>query len=152
MNKYRLTASSARWRWLIMALAAIFAVLIHAAAPVRDRVLDEVQIIRHNGERIIEVNFSFPLRYQSHFPATNGDELRIRLRPLRVPLSDLSAVSQREALVPENARAVALDEVTYEGDVEGGPYLTLTFTRPVHYEVIPGSDFRSVNIVVVINK
>ena len=135
--------------------AIVFAVLVlfvvtenHSAPPVRDKVLEEVQVLINDGQLVIEVQFSFPLRYRSHFPQQSGEELRISLSPIRIPSSDLNAAFQREGVVPRHAEDVAIDEVIYEGDSEGGPYLTLSFTREVSYEVIPGSDYRSMSIVV----
>ena len=120
----------------------------HSAPPVRDKVLEEVEVLKYDGQSVIEVQFSFPLRYRSHFPQQSGEELRIRLFPIRIPSSDLNAAFKREGVVPRHAEDVALDEVIYEGDSEGGPYLLLNFTRPVSYEVIPGADYRSMGIVV----
>jgi len=135
--------------------AILFAALVlfivsenHSAPPVRDKVLEEVEVIKNDGQSVIEVQFSFPLRYRSHFPQQSGKELRIRLFPVRIPSSDLNAAFKREGVVPRHAEDVAIDEVIYEGDSEGGPYLILNFTRPVSYEVIPGSDYRSMGIVV----
>jgi hypothetical protein len=106
------------------------------------------RLLRNDGQSVIEVRFSFPLRYKSHFPQQSGEALRISLHPVRIPSSDLNAAFQREGVVPRQAEDVALDEVIYEGDSEGGPYLILHFTRPVSYEVIPGSDYRSISVVV----
>ena len=133
---------------LLAALVLFIAAENHSAPPVRDKVLEEVEVLKNNGQSVIEVQFSFPLRYRSHFPQQSGEELRIRLFPVRIPSSDLNAAFQREGVVPRDAEDVAIDEVIYEGDSEGGPYLILNFTRPVSYEVIPGSDFRSMSIVV----
>ncbi|MCO6413319.1 MAG: hypothetical protein J5I92_11280 [Thiogranum sp.] len=135
--------------------AAVSALLLYLAAntqsapPVRDKVLADVEIIKSDGNLVIEVHFSFPLRYRSHFPLDQGDELRIRLEPLLVPPSDLDALFQREAVTPQYTDSVALDQVIYEGDIEGGPYLTVRFTRDARYEVIAGADYRSVRIVVL---
>ena len=119
-----------------------------SAPPVRDKVLEHVEVLRNDRQSVIEVQFSFPLRYRSHFPQQSGEELRISLTPVRVPTSDINAAFKREGVVPRHAEDVALDEVIYEGDSEGGPYLILHFTRPISYEVIPGSDYRSVSVVV----
>ena len=133
---------------LLFAALVVFVVTEnHSAPPVRDKVLEEVQVLENHGQPVIEVQFSFPLRYRSHFPQHSGEELRIRLSPVRIPPSDLNAAFKREGVVPRHAEDVALDEVIYEGDSEGGPYLILTFTQPVSYEVIPGSDYRSMSIV-----
>jgi hypothetical protein len=135
--------------------AILFAALVlfivsenQSAPPVRDKVLEEVEVLKNDGQSVIEVQFSFPLRYRSHFPQQSGKELRIRLFPVRIPSSDLNAAFKREGVVPRHAEDLALDEVIYEGDSEGGPYLILNFSRPVSYEVIPGSDYRSMSVVV----
>jgi len=135
--------------------AILFAALVlfivsenQSAPPVRDKVLEEVEVLKNDGQSVIEVQFSFPLRYRSHFPQQSGEELRIRLFPVRIPSSDLNAAFKREGVVPRHAEDLALDEVIYEGDSEGGPYLILNFSRPVSYEVIPGSDYRSMSVVV----
>lgn len=133
---------------VITALVLFIASENHSAPPVRDKVLEEVQIIENDGQPVVEVQFSFPLRYRSHFPQQSGEQLRISLSPVRIPSSDLNAAFKREGVVPRHAEDVAIDEVIYEGDSEGGPYLILNFTRPVNYEVIPGSDYRSMSIVV----
>jgi hypothetical protein len=133
---------------LVTVVSLLVATWSYTAPPVRDKVLEEVDLVQRDGEIVIEVQFSFPMRYRSHFPADRGEELRIRLLPVRVPSSDLDAVPRRESVIPEYAGAASVDEVIYEGDIEGGPYLTIRFMRPVSYEVIPGSDYRSVRVIV----
>ena len=139
-----------------MAVAALLALAVagisHTAAPVRDKVLDEVRLELHDGEPAIVVRFAFPLRYVSHFPLDGGAELRIRLQPVRVPASDLDALFRREAVAPHHADVAAVDEVVYEGDMDGGPYLTVYFTHPVRYRVIPAPDYRGLLIIVTAMK
>ena len=136
------------WGTLFTVVSLLLATWSYTAPPVRDKVLDEVSIEQSDGTIFVEVLFSFPLRYRSHFPVESGEELRIRLQPVRVPVSDLNAVPRRESVIPQYADVASVDEVIYEGDIEGGPYLTVRFTRPVRYQVIPGSDYRSVRVVV----
>jgi len=137
-------------RWLaaivFVSLLVFVTAHLHSASPVRDKVLEDVQVIQSDGHILVDVHFSFPLRYLSHFPMQGGEELRIRLRPVRVPSSDVDAVFKREAVTPRYADVAAVDEVVYEGDIDGGPYLTLHFTQTATYEVIPGPDYRSLRI------
>ena len=119
------------------------------AEPARDKIIDSA-LLRIDGENtFLDVQLTFPFRYLSHFPQEAGEELRIRIRPVRVPSSDLNAAFLREATVPPNADIAAIDEVIYEGDSASGPWLTIRFTQPVRYQVIPGSDYRSVSIVIL---
>ena len=137
-----------RFAWFLTALVLLAAGWAISGPPARDRIIDSALLDVVDGHVILEVKLSFPFRYQSHFPPETGDELRIRISPVRVSSSDLDAVFQREGLVPPDAGSAAIDEVLYEGDVAGGPRLTIRFTRPVHYRVIPGSDYRSLGIAI----
>jgi hypothetical protein len=118
------------------------------AQPVRDKILDEVYMTLENDRPAIHVSLTFPFHYLSHFPPDKGDELRIRLKPVRVPTSDSDAVFTREGIRPDRADTVGLLEVLYEGDIDGGPYITLIFSRTVNYGVIPGTDYRHLTVVV----
>ena len=129
----------------LILLAAGWAV---SGPPARDKIIDSALLNVADGHVILEVELTFPFRYQSHFPLETGKELRIRIIPVRVPTSDLDAVFRREGLVPPDADTAAIDEVIYEGDAVGGPYLTVRFTQTVRYQVIPGGDYRSLSIVI----
>lgn len=130
----------------IFALLLVSTVLI--SQPVRDRILNEVVVSSQDEAVKIEVLFTDVFRYVTHFPHESGDELRIRIEPVAVSISDRSAVFQRESVRPPGRDDAKLMEVLYEGDIPGGPYLTLFFTSPVTYEVVPGADFRSITVVV----
>ena len=113
--------------------------------PLRDRVLDDVSI----SGRCLRVTFSFPLQYLRHFPFDSGSTLRIRFRvsPAAGRI-DGDALFNREVARPPGRRALHIVDVTFEGDVAGGPYLTITFDRDVHFKVAQGSDFRSFIVAV----
>lgn len=119
------------------------------AEPARDKIIDSALLRVEGGNTLLEVQLTFPFRYLSHFPQETGEELRIRIQPVRVPSSDLNAAFLREGTVPPDADIAAIDEVIYEGDSTNGPWLTIRFTQPVRYQVIPGSDYRSVSVVIL---
>ena len=130
---------------VIFALAAGW---VLSGQPARDRIIESALINVDDGHVLLKVRLTFPFRYLSHFPQETGSELRIRIVPVRVPSSDVGAVFKNEGLVPPDADIAAVDQVLYEGDAPDGPSLTIRFTRPVRYQVIPGSDYRSMNIII----
>ena len=115
-----------------------------AAQPVRDRLLDTLEIAAAEDGFSVLVRLTVPVRYVRHFPYDSGAELRIRIRPFNVGSSDREALFRRETLVPHGNDDNALAEVVYEGDIEGGPYLTLTFSRCVEFTAGQGRDSRSI--------
>lgn len=125
--------------------------LLHAlstAQPVRDRVLADVKIVEKTECAVIHIGLNFPVRYLKHFPLASGDELRIRLVPIAISPDDREALFKRESVRPGPSDLAQLSEVVFEGDVAGGPYLTLLFRHPVQYRVSQGSDFRSILVAV----
>jgi hypothetical protein len=118
------------------------------AQPVRERVLEEVLVAETPDAWEVHVGLSFPARYERHFPLHEGRELRVTMQPLAVSAVDASELSGRESVRPQGAGAMGLMEVTWEGDVGEGPYLTFTFTHPVSFWVRQGKDFRSLVVTV----
>ena len=123
------------------------ATLMFAVTPVnaqllRDRILDDVRVSGH----CLTISFSFPLRYLTHHPPNAGDELRVRLRPIQVASVDRDALLKRETVVPRRAESLGIEEVLYEGDIVGGPYLTVRFTKTVRYRVSEKRNFRGLVI------
>lgn len=137
-------------RLLIAAVGVVIgvAVLVLSAEPVRDRILEQVEVKSDDRGAWLEVAFSMPMQYLSHFPEDEGRELRIRLRPTLIPQVDRDALPRREAVVPPYADTIGLTEVIYEGDIAGGPYLTLYFRQPASYRVLPRSDQRGLVILI----
>lgn len=118
------------------------------AEPVRDRILGDIDITESPECSVISVGFNFPVRYLRHFPYESGSELRIKLEPIAISQVDRSALFKRESYTPEGIGPSAVSEIIYEGDVDGGPFLTLIFRHSVRYTVEQGSDFRSVIVMV----
>ena len=133
---------------VVLVLIALGAGWVLSGQQARDKIIESADISVDAGHVLLKVKLTYPFRYLSHFPQETGRELRIRIAPVRVPSSDVDAVYTNEGLTPQDAEVAAVDEVLYEGDTPNGPYITVRFTRPVRYEVIPGSDYRSVDIII----
>lgn len=118
------------------------------AEPVRDRVLEEVRITEVEGQVAIAVRFPCTVRYLTHFPQDQGRELHIRLKPIQICTADRDAFAARESVRPRHAEAASLIDVTYEGDIEGGPFLNLSFTEDLAWQVKPDTDFRGLLILI----
>ena len=120
-----------------------------AAQPARDRVLGDVDLVEHAESVEIRVGFNFPIRYLSHFPAEEGEELRIQLSPIEVPRGDREALFQRETHALPWPNLAGVSEILYEGDTLSGLYLTLFFQGRAHWQVLQGEDYRSLQIRVL---
>lgn len=118
------------------------------AQPAAGQVIDKVQVRQQNGCYLIAVRFASPMQYLSHFPPESGDDLRIRIEPVLPVIGDEQALQGRASIHPRGADGLPLDDVLYEGDQPGGPFLTLQFSHAVTFLVRQGDDFRSILIQV----
>ncbi len=112
----------------------------------RQLILNSVKITEEGECAVIRVEFGFPVRYISHFPYESGEDLRIQVKPIEVPRGDKEAVFTRESYGPPPNDIASLSDVVYEGNVVGGPFLTLFFRRPVMFKVDKTIDHRSLII------
>lgn len=97
---------------------------------------------------IAVVQMNIPIRYISHFPRSTGSQVKIRLRPLRVSALDADQLNERESRSPAFRRATLLREATFEGDIQGGPFLSLRFREKARFHIFQGHDYRSIWVVV----
>ncbi len=118
------------------------------AQPVRDRILSGVQLFEDAGCAVVKVTLNLPVRYLSHFPPANGDELRIKLRPIIISSEDLAVLFKRESVRAPASDRAAIAKIIYEGDDISGPVLTFLFRHPVAFKVGQGSDFRSLTVAI----
>lgn len=115
-----------------------------SAQPVSIGVLDDVEITRTDDGYIIESLFTCPVRYITHFPHAEGDEINIRIDPVPLCDPDSTAGSGRGSISPRSETENSLYEVVYDGDILGGPFLTLFFKESVKFRVSQGEDYRSI--------
>ena len=141
----------APWRtrqaWIGMATGILVLVAAFAlqAQPTGGRILSDITVMGSATCKSAKIIFSVPVRYINHFPLSEGDELRIQFKPLATAPIDRQDLLQREAFSPVDDASL-LSNVIYEGDMLGGPYLTLQFTTKSRYTVTQGSDFRSIRV------
>lgn len=134
--------------WVSLALFGLLVLWLSPALraqPVRDRVLEEIRITEAPA---VHIGFAFPVRFAWSFPHEADDVFLIRIVPVDAAPEDATATIEREAVLPPATDRVPLTEVAYDGETEGGPFLTLRFSRPVEIQVRPGKDFRSLDITV----
>jgi len=84
----------------------------------------------------IEIRFNCKAHYLRHDPRGSSDRLRIFLEPTSI----CNGVSPRVAeshsrLRPFNADSAQLLELEYDGDNAAGPVLTLSFSKPVAFDI-----------------
>lgn len=116
------------------------------AQQIATEVLDEVVIQQSSFNAVVKVLFKQPLRYLSHSPANNGKTLIVR-----VSLVGSVTRSGSPALESESIKVnsdTGLNEIVFEPSHSVNSTILFYFDDSVAYEVIQGSDQRSLSIVI----
>jgi hypothetical protein len=112
-----------------------------------DRLLSNVIVAEQNGCTVVKVDFNSRIQYQSHFPATGGDELKIQVNPMDRAAGDRKPLSGSESLRAPSSERASIHAI--ELDTSGqAATLTVFFRRTVAYKVAQGIDFKSVIIAI----
>jgi hypothetical protein len=130
---------------IVVGVSALLLAISLRAQPTGGRILTDITVTGDEICKTAKIGFNFPIRYINHFPQSEGNEVRIQLKPVTVDSIDAQALADREAFSPVDD-ATLLSNVIYEGDMPGSPYLTLQFNGSAHFTVMQGTDFRSVRV------
>jgi len=134
--------------WLPLICCMLLLLPALQAQTVRDRILGNVHIVPQEECAVIDVEFNHPVRYVKHFSLNSADQERTRLLPLLVSPMQSEALFKRESVRLQSDNPAALVEVMYEGNLEGGPFLTFVFKEPVAFQVKGAADHRKLTVAV----
>lgn len=115
------------------------------ASGIQGRALQDLEVVQLGDGARVSVRFACPLRYTTHFPATQASDLRISLVPLPGCLA--SGIVMEGALQAPAGNAAGLGDVRLE-PAGSALVLTLSFASPVDVEVRPSPDFLGLDVAV----
>lgn len=105
------------------------------------RIVDLVELIDHEDQADIAVQFNCSVRYITHQPAAEGKELRIQLKPQSDCGMSLGAQTIGE-LPPLSGGANIINNVRVDSDVPGQLTLAFNFRKQERFVVAQGADLR----------
>jgi hypothetical protein len=100
----------------------------------------------------IEITFSFPVQYLTHFPKTHGKEVRVQITPLAGSRIDTLLLSGTEPTRLMDPTKNEIKQIFYDGTFSPKrPYLIFDFANDVYFRVVQGNRFRSIVLFVSSN-
>jgi len=133
----------------------LFIVVFIYAYPVifgPSQVIESVDIFNEDENIVVQIDFAVPVRYENHFPEKKGEMLQVKCRLVSLSAVDRKEIYSIENLRPELVKQISLVNITYEGGVPGGPFITLLFNKAVEYEVREDSQLKSLYVIFAKNK
>ncbi len=135
--------------YLLFLLATLVSGFAFADGPV----LEDVRFGIQGDYAMLQVDFGVPVKYVRHFPASYGPMVQIKVKFYNVTGTYREEVEGKEVIKPRLPDArIPLEDVIFEGNVPGGPYVTLRFSKPVKYIVQDGIGFHSILVMVELPK
>jgi hypothetical protein len=114
-------------------------------APGAGRFVDIVEVIDHDDQVDLTVQFNCSVRYITHLPASEGAEVRVQLQPLPdcgiVPGSQIAS-----ELPPVSGGAGIVTAVRVDGDVPGQITLVFDFKKSERFVLAQGVDPRGLRM------
>lgn len=136
---------------MVMALLAVvlggYALGIYSFNPNRHLVTDIV-LVRAEGEKTLDIKFSAPVRFVGSLPTATGDIVQLRLRPIAIDDFSENVSLLEQYMSQEDGKEIYLKEMHYEGNVPGGPFLVLLFSKPMKFQVKETDALLGLSIIV----
>jgi hypothetical protein len=83
----------------------------------------------------LEFGFANPVRYLEHFPEDNSDVLQVKIRAIGFSDFTENFSLMDQFIAAADSQEKFLEDVRYEGDVPGGPFIVVRFTKSMKYRV-----------------
>ncbi|MGD8570280.1 MAG: hypothetical protein PVJ39_19490 [Gammaproteobacteria bacterium] len=83
----------------------------------------------------LEFEFANPVRLLGHFPENNSDVLQVKLRAIGFTKFTENFSLMERYLTPADSQEKLLQDVRYEGNVPGGPFIVVKFDKPMKFQV-----------------
>lgn len=131
---------------LIMLLITVGFVYFTFFGEKPESLVSEVVLTKDKEGGNIQVDFANPVRYLGHFPENEGEILQIRIRAISFYSFNESFSVIKKYLQKGKAKDYNIEDIRYEGDVPGGPFLIVKFIQPVSYKLKEGEGLKAVLI------
>ena len=114
-----------------------------------DRALiDDVVLIREEGGKSLQLVFSAPVRIVGSFPKSHGDIVQIKLSVIAFGNFRKNISLLDKFVGVEEGKELFLTNMRYEGNVPGGPFIVMKFSKPVHWALTEGESLLGMNIAI----
>jgi hypothetical protein len=114
-----------------------------------DRVLVEgAVLIREEEGKILHLDFSAPVRLVGSYPESSGDILQIKLRVIAIDdFKENLSLLEKFVGVAEG-KELHITHMRYEGNVPGGPFIIMKFSKPVKWDIAEDDGLIGMNITI----
>ena len=111
-----------------------------------ESLVSEIVLTKDKDGANIQIDFAGPVRHLGHFPENEGEIVQIKLRAISVHDFDENLSVTKKYLPKGRLKDYNIADIRYEGNVPGGPFLIVKFTKPMSYQVNEGDGLKALLI------
>lgn len=130
-------------------IALIFGYILGVYSFDSDRTLVEgAVLIREEEGKILHLDFSAPVRFVGSYPESSGDILQIKLRAIAIGDFKENLSLLEEFVGIAEGKELYITHMRYEGNVPGGPFIIMKFSKPVQWDITEDDALVGMNIAI----
>lgn len=113
---------------------------------VPEQLVSNLHITSDRDGHNLEFDFNNSVRYLGHFPEGDSDIVQVKLRAIGFSEFNESISLLDQFVQPADIKEKFLQDVRYEGDVPGGPFLVVRFAKPMRFNVTESNGLKGLII------
>jgi hypothetical protein len=110
------------------------------------KLVDDVVLVREAEHKILQLEFSAPVRLVGSYPESSGDIVQIKLSVIAFGKFSENLSLLEQFVGVEEGKEIHMTHMQYEGNVPGGPFLVMKFDRQVHWKISEGDRLLGMHI------
>lgn len=114
--------------------------------PEQGQLVSNLHITSDREGHNLEFEFNNSVRYLGHFPNEVSDIIQVKLRAIGFSEFRENVSLLDQFVQPADIKEKFLQDVRYEGDVPGGPFLVVRFAKPMKFEVAESNGLKGLII------
>lgn len=111
-----------------------------------EQLVSNIHITSDREGHNLEFDFSNSVRYLGHFPNEVSNIVQVKLRAIGFSEFRENVSLLDQFVQPADIKEKFLQDVRYEGDVPGGPFLVVRFAKPMKFNVTESNGLKGLII------
>ena len=116
------------------------------AEQTSEQLVSNLHITSDREGHNLEFDFNNSVRYLGHFPEEASDIVQVKLRAIGFSEFRENVSLLDQFVQPGEIKEKFLQDVRYEGDVPGGPFLVVRFSKPMKFNVLESNGLKGLII------
>lgn len=137
------------WKTILVSTILLF-VLLYSLQVLEtpEKLLDDVVVTQEGNLVVLQVKTNLAIKYENHYPKGPSNFIQIKVRPVSLVSVNRNEYMGTDSILPGFIEQIPVMDVAFEGNVPGGPFISLRFKEAVNYKIKETSDLYGVKLMI----